>query len=782
MKQSGLVCCKDGIRGFGDPEHGIMLVGQFPNIEEMRTGLPFTGNDGELLNSTLAATGWSRDKVFCTNACCVHDLLRIDVCYPRLIEEIETFKPRLVVTLGATACEKLFHDKLSHCRGALLYTKIGEHECRGMATWLPSAITRADTAEQQNDRAAEFVRDIRKIARYFGPGRNPPERVTKPAVIIYNKDEAQRILDDLPRDKLVTLDIETPIIDKDAKVADPYHKILCVGIGLEDDTQYVFPEDIIGLLDWPTDIQWGGWNLYGFDMVALRDKYGLALPIAHDGMLTSYVRDERTTYGTHKLKNNAREDAGADHYEEHEIRGSFENLAKYNGLDVAYNHRLLRYHLSSFDDDDKKLYYDLLMPAANMYSLAQYEGMRVDIFKWFQLSVKFECRIRELEEELVREAAEYGYPGVINPNSDQQVSRFFFDILGISTELSELTPGGKWSVNKDVLDRVNHPWAAKLRLHRQVTDTKTRYLNGPQAQMKHDAKVHAKVWIPGTTTGRPSYSDPPLQQLPHRRTIGEFAEVRSIFIADDDDHELMAVDYNQGELWILYGYSGDENLHADLTEPWSVTGKADYHSRTCAHGVPCMEHLPFGLHGDNCPACVKWEFDRDSQKHVNFGIPYGETAFGLTRPAPKGTGLPLKQCQDLIIAWYKRNQDVYQWQQSISFLLNKYGFIKTPFGRKRRFPIVVNPKQTRQAINAPIQGTLSDYTLSSAIEANNTVRAMGGRLLVTTHDELLYNIPKARRQEICEYVKYVMTKPRCPGFPSIPVEAKFGQNLYEVSP
>lgn len=798
---SGPQCCPDGIKGYGNPDYGVMIVGQNPSIIELtKTRIPFSGSDGELLNSTLSSVGWNRTNVYCTNSVCTNDLSRIDVCYNRLIHEIELFKPRLIVTLGATACENLWHMKISKCRGFLTYQTINGHEFRGLATWLPSAILQAETAEKQNDYAAELVRDLKKIYRYFRPGAVVPQRVLRSPDVIRTVQEAQAILDSLPRNELVTLDIETPTFDKEAKEADPYHQILCVGVGLEGDVQYIFPEDIIGELTWPRDVQWGGWNLYGFDMVALRDRYGIDIPTVHDGMLTSYVRDERTKAGTHKLKHNAREDAGADFYEEEPIRDDLESLYKYNGLDIAYNHRVLKYHLSAFDEDDAKLYYDLLIPAANMYTEAQLGGCRIDLFKWFELSTNFMCESDRILHELSEEASNFGYPGVINPNSDQQVGRFFFEILGISTSLSHPTKGGKWSVDKNVLDLINHPWAAKLRLHRQVTDTKTRYLDKTKAQIKHDLKVHPKVWIPGTTTGRPSYSDPPVQQLPHFRTIGEFARVREIFCADDDDHVLMAADYSQIELWIMYAFSGDKNLYADLTEPWYVTGKADYHSRTCVHVSACEIHMftcdecyltrdmctclrgfkPHQVTG--CPTCNAWDSGRDNQKHVNFGIPYGETAYGLMRPPPIGTGLPFEDCQKLVTTWYKRNSDVFDWQRSIEYILRTTGFIKTPFGRKRRFPIVVNPKQIRQAVNAPIQGTASDYTLSSAIELMPLVKPLGVRLLWTTHDEILLHVPVKNLEKVKSITREIMEKPRVPGFPSVKTEIKVGQNLYQVSP
>lgn len=783
MNITGLACCPDGITGFGNIEHGIMIVGQFPNTTELETGLPFTGQDGKLLDAVLEATGWSRDKVYCTNSCCVRDLLRAPVCRQRLLKEIEEYKPRLVITLGAFACENLFGVKISKRRGFLLREN---KDYISMATWLPSAILQADTPEQQNDFAAEFVRDIRKIARYFGSGKSYPEAVTKPFCFVNTVELAQELLDSLPRNELVTVDIETPIIDKDDKASDPFAQILCIGIGLKGDYQYVFPEEIIGKLDWPKDVQWGGWNLYGFDVVGLRAKHGIDIPVVHDGMLTSYVLDERTKYGTHKLKHNAREVAGAPYWEEDGTRDSDVNLYKYNGLDCAYNYRVLEDHLSRFDDDDRRLYYDLLIPAANMYAAAQYYGVSIDVWKTFEMTMRLQVGADNLHTELQEMAYEAGWSIYedFNPNSDQQTARLLFDVFGINPNLvSHRTKGGDcWSVDKNVLDVINHPYAAKLRLHRQLTDTKSRYIDNVQSQIKHDFKVHPKCWLPGTVTGRPSYSDPPINQLPHRRTIGDLAEVRAIFVADSDDYILLEADFAQIELWMLYAFSGESQLYKDLAEPWEITGKPDYHSRTCTWGNPCMEHLPLGLKSPNCPKCVQFEFDRDNAKHVNFGIVYGETAYGLTRPSPIGTGLPVVECQKLITNWYQRYPNVLEWQRSIEYILKTKGFIKTPSGRKRRFPIVLSPKQIRQAINAPVQGTASDYTLKSAIQLWKLLKEYDSRILWTTFDSILFNVRRKYLPEVTTLVRQVMEQPHYEGFPSVKVDIKTGRSLWDVSP
>lgn len=782
----GPFCCEGGIRGYGNTESGIVFIGHMPAFNEMQTGKPFQGADGDLLNSTLKACGWARELSYCTNIQC-SPYSQPSVCRSRLMDELNLLKPLIIITLGAAACEHVFGLKISKIRGFILRDVLNMPGVYGMATWMPSAILQAEKPEQQNDFAAEFVRDLKKIKLFYRD--NPkrlivPPKVTREPDIIYDISHAQTILDNLPRDEIVTLDIETPIKDKEDKESDAFDRIRCLGVGLKDDVQYVFPERTIPELLFPSDIQWGGWNIYGFDSVALRSKYGINIPIVHDGMLSSYVRDERTKYGTHKLKHNAREHAGADFWEDDDIRGSDESLYKYNGLDVAYNHRLLRYHTRSFDADDKKLYYDLLIPAANLLSEAQYYGVTIDVHKLLELSLRLGQELVDTDRDLVNMARDLGYPGRINVESSQQVGHFLFDILGVDAyEYSHRTKSGKaWSVDKNVLDSIDHPWCALLRKNRQIADTLARYVIGVSSQVKHDGKVHPKCWLPGTVTGRLSYSDPPVQQLPHARTIGELSQVRSIFTVDSPDYILLEADYRQIELWIMQAFSGDKNLLADLTEPWSVTGEPDYHSRTCLHGVPCLEHINTEDGKDpNCPVCIRWAFDRDGQKHVNFGIPYGETAYGLTRPPPIGTGFSLQKNQALIDTWYKRNTDVLIWQKEIELELKTRGIIKTPFGRKRRMPIILNNKQVRQSINFPIQSVASDYMLSAAIKLRELLKQYDTRLLWLTHDSGLWHVLVKHLEQVKSLVKEVMETPQLPGFPSVKVDMHWGQNLHAVS-
>lgn len=315
------------------------------------------------------------------------------------------------------------------------------------------------------------------------------------------------------------------------------------------------------------------------------------------------------------------------------------------------------------------------------------------------------------------------------------------------------------------------------------------YVAGTMQQIKWDGHAHPRPLIPGTRTGRPSYIAPPVNTLPHARSVGELSIVRSLFIPDNEDYLLMELDYEQIELYVLQALSGDQNMLTDLREPWAITGKPNYHSRTCETiigGVPCPVHAPKS--DPRCAICVKWEFDRDAQKHVNFTIPYGGTAMSLHRPPPLGTGQPLIICQGYIDAWYDRNTDVLRWQLETQQQLIDNGFVETCFGRKFRSPLVLNSKQLRQIINAPVQSIASDYTLTSAIELHNRLRPESGRLpygdltriLWTTYDSMLLHVHKDYADEVEALAISIMIKPKGPGLPSVAVDVTKGENLYDV--
>lgn len=325
----GLVCCPNGVTGIGNVASGIMFIGIAPGADEWRRKQPFTGPSGQLLDATLEAVGLHRDQVFLTNCCCQWfdspSIEQLNQCRPRLLSEIQACIKSsgsgrlLIVTLGALPCQNIFSLTFGRVQGAILHDIFNSPNVCGLATYHPAAILRSnDKPDQQNDFAADFVRDLEKV-KLFIDNKLPP-RLTpddEQYTIISTSTEAQRILDSIEgRDCII--DIETDH-DKDTDASDPYGNILCVGLRFNSNNYILEPSALVDLV-WP-EANYIGANLYGFDTVALRQKYGIKIRTGRDTLIESYVLDERTRRGLHALKPLSREYCSADFWEQEKPHG-----------------------------------------------------------------------------------------------------------------------------------------------------------------------------------------------------------------------------------------------------------------------------------------------------------------------------------------------------------------------------------------------------------------------------------------------------------------------------
>jgi DNA polymerase I-like protein with 3'-5' exonuclease and polymerase domains len=172
---------------------------------------------------------------------------------------------------------------------------------------------------------------------------------------------------------------------------------------------------------------------------------------------------------------------------------------------------------------------------------------------------------------------------------------------------------------------------------------------------------------------------------------------------------------------------------------------------------------------------------RHSKEWANV-IQYGEGAKGLTRQPPIGIGGTVAAAQKYIDN-YKRTYPTYtQWMLDIQHEALTKGFLRTPDGRVMRFPIVMDHKQLRQAINFKIQNTASAYNLKSMIQLehpdfNRRLRELNGYVILNVHDSLVVESDRRYRKETVALVKEVMETPQFPDFPSIKVDVKVGDNL-----
>lgn len=758
---------EDSVLGYGPTPASIMFIGIAPGADEWRNSkLPLTGPSGSLLNKTLESVGLRRKDVYCTNLVCFWKDLptreEINECMPRLRRELELVKPDIIVTLGKLACETLLDRKFKDARGAF----IKQDGCTWLPTYHPAAcLHRANTPTEKNlqiEAAYSFCRDIAKLAKPSGTWTNPDYSV------VTTLDEAQRLLIAMAKlGQPIALDIETNY-DKEWDKAHPFdNDIVCIGIGCSPTYAHVIvlPVDQWAELQWPEHATYVYHN-GAFDTQEIARHTGMWLPVSEDTMLQSYVLDERNERGLHKLKHLAREFVGADFYEEDDHRiglGEQEQvqlakLYEYNAKDVVYTWRLHQHLSSQMDDLDQRVYRELLLPATDVLRRSQYRGIYVDEQIIADIGFTFGTEFFTLQNKLNKWANEVLGDPQFNPSSPRQVAKLL-EMQGYPV------PNTQKATLLNLLDEYpDIDFVPDLLRYRTLWKLIGGYMTDIKQQIKYDGRVHPHPFLIGTVTGRLTYTHPAMQTLPKPKTVKDLGVIRKIFAATNDDYILLEADYAQIEAWLGAYFSQDDVLLADLQS-------GDWHS-SVATGM-------FGKTEADCVA-YEWAHLRDAAKHINYGSMYGEEAQGLTRRPPIGIGCDLRTAQDYLRKWRAHYPDFVAYQNKQRNAAIAAPYIQTPFGRKRRFPVIVNDHQLRQAVNCEIQSTASDYTLSSAIRLYELLEPLDTHLLFIEHDALYYEVARKHFHDAVALIRYEMERPPLPGLPSIKTEIDIGPNLAEL--
>lgn len=786
QQMRGPVCHTRGCRGYGDPTHGVVLVGIAPGGTEMERGRPFMGPSGNLMDKILATSGWPRSKTYATNLICwwnnsptPEEILR---CNERLVSELTLCEPRLIISLGQIVTSRLtgIDPKTKRTRGSVLWSD--EFKCYVLTTNHPAAVLRS----QSMDMAQSLLRDFDKIPLVLDWPMDGSIADVRHRVVV-DPVEAQAMLDSLPTDGKtnVVVDIETNSKTTDEADTDVFtEELLRIGFRWVDavtsqECICVFrPGAWAQPLSWPERVRWE-FQFGVYDTMGLWRHLGVRLPIVEDLGIKSYAVDERS--GQHGLKTLAREYQGAGWYdaplEADKKRGTMDRLPPevvddYNAKDVAYTGRTDPI-LSRFMEREgtSSLYYDLLIPAYNVYRDSQFRGINVDHRKLIELGWEtWMPRWIEMEDEMIQEASDLGFVGAINLNSTQNVGKLFFQIIGL--ESKKKTPTGRPSVDKFVMDSIDHPFAAKIRAFRAL-DGIMDYVFAIQYELKLDGRLHPSAQMHTVRTGRRSYKRPAMQTIPEEFTVGaEYAQIQEVFIPHNPrTHGMLKVDYEQIEVWAGWALSRDPVLLEHLLS-------GDVHSATAevALGVDRRDY-GFPNHRKN----PVWEDLRQNAKKIRFGLQFGEGADSLSRPRPIGMGCTPRQAQDFIDNYWAGYRVYAQWVKATERLAASSGELVTPTGRKMHFPIIMDLHTLRQAINFPIQSPASDHVLISLIELAERLKEFNSYFLIDIHDAMWVEYDLRFEAQVCRLVREVMERPKWAGWPNVPVEIKIGPNIGKLT-
>jgi len=380
-----------------------------------------------------------------------------------------------------------------------------------------------------------------------------------------------------------------------------------------------------------------------------------------------------------------------------------------------------------------ELYETIDLPLARVLARIEETGIRIDPAQLSVMSAR-------MEEELARLTAEiYVLAGkTFNVNSPQQLGKVLFEDLKLPPPV-KYGKGKVISTAAAVLEALaeQYPIAQKVLDFRQIAKLKGTYVDALPALIDpFSGRLHTTFNQAGAATGRLSSSDPNLQNIPIRTALGR--EIRAAFVPRPG-WKLIVADYSQIELRLLAHMSHDRVLVE------AFRNGEDIHTRTAAEvfGVPPLMITPE---------------QRRNAKAVNFGIVYGQTAFGLAQ----SLGIDRKEADLYIRAYFERYSGVRKFLDATVAEVRRTGNAFTLHGRRRPIPDMNSRNPTarnfaeRTAVNTPLQGTAADLIKLAMIKIDAALHGMHAKMLLQVHDELVFEAPPEEVETVRTLVKAEM--------------------------
>jgi DNA polymerase-1 len=404
------------------------------------------------------------------------------------------------------------------------------------------------------------------------------------------------------------------------------------------------------------------------------------------------------------------------------------------------------------DLNAEKLATEVENPLIYVLADIEKEGVRIDMDTLINYSKELEIEIRKFEQNV------YDKCGVtFNLASPKQLGEVLFDKLCLDPKAKKTKTGqyqtgedvlmalaGKSDVVKDILD------------FRQLQKLKSTYVDAlPLLVNPKTGRVHTSYNQAVAATGRLSSNNPNLQNIPIRTERGR--EVRKAFIPRDENHVLLSADYSQIELRIIADISKEENML------YAFNNGIDIHTATAArvYGIGIEEVT---------------STQRRNAKAVNFGIIYGQSAFGLSQ----NLGIPRKEAAEIIEQYFAQYPGIKRYMADTMNFARENGFVETILGRRRYLRDINSANQTvrgfaeRNAINAPIQGSAADMIKVAMVNIHRDIQERGlqSKMTMQVHDELVFDVLKTEVEEMKEIITHRM---RTAIKTSVPIEVEIGE-------
>ncbi|MBP3943514.1 DNA polymerase I [Sphingobacteriaceae bacterium WQ 2009] len=359
-----------------------------------------------------------------------------------------------------------------------------------------------------------------------------------------------------------------------------------------------------------------------------------------------------------------------------------------------------------------------------VYVLAEIErnGVKIDVDTLVEFSKELEISVRALEQNIYTKA------GVtFNIASPKQLGEVLFDKLQLDPKAKK-TKTGQYKTGEDVLLALAYKSdiVADILEFRQLQKLKSTYVDAlPELINPETGLIHTSYNQAVAATGRLSSTNPNLQNIPIRTEKGR--EVRKAFIPRAADHVILSADYSQIELRLIAELSKDKHMMEAF-----IAGH-DIHRATAAkvYGISLEE-----VTSDQ----------RRNAKAVNFGIIYGQSAFGLSQ----NLGIPRKEAADIINQYFEQYPGIKTYMSSVIEVAKEKGYVETILKRRRYLRDINSGNMTvrgfaeRNAINAPIQGSAADLIKIAMLGIQQDIKDQGlhGKMIMQVHDELVFDVPQ----------------------------------------
>lgn len=550
-------------------------------------------------------------------------------------------------------------------------------------------------------------------------------------------DAAIRVLvDDLQKEKEICFDTETTGID--ANDVD----IVGMSFSVRPGEAWYVPcppdpaaaQKIIDafrpLFDCPSII-WIGQNLK-YDLLVLK-WYGVTLkgPV-FDTMLAHYVIEPEGKRGMDQL---SAQYLGYEPVHIEELIGKkgkgqgnmrdveLVKITEYAAEDADITLQLKHVFLPQLKEKAvEKVFYAVENPLVKVLTDMEFEGIRVDTAFLVEYSKELEREARQAEEKVYQQAGER-----FNLASPRQLGEILFERMKLDPKAKK-TKTGQYATGEDVLLKLaaRHQIVDDILAFRELTKLQSTYVDAlPLMINRKTGRVHTSYAQAVAVTGRLSSNNPNLQNIPIRTERGR--EIRKAFIPRNEEYLLLSADYSQIELRIVAAISGDPNMCAAFLE-----GK-DIHTATAAR--------VFGVEEKAVTKEMRYK-----AKSVNFGIIYGQGAFGLA----DNLGISRTEAKEIIDNYKAQFAGIQRYMDSTINFAREHGYVETLMGRKRWLRDINSANFTvrgfaeRNAINSPIQGSAADMIKLAMIRIHEEFNRQGlrSKMLLQVHDELVFDAYK----------------------------------------